>query len=86
LVPVAASVFDDDFFRTTYVGGRPVVQEEVGVAGVSMETAQEPALDETGILTEAKRDARLYAGATATHAEPAESDELDIPAFLRRSR
>jgi hypothetical protein len=96
LVPVAASVFDDDFFRTTYVGGRPVAQEEV----VAMETALAPAPDvqetwatgreaELGTLTEAAeagRDARLFAGATAAHAEPEESDELDIPAFLRRSR
>jgi hypothetical protein len=30
------------------------------------------------------REVRLFAGASASPAGPAESDELDIPAFLRR--
>jgi hypothetical protein len=30
-------------------------------------------------------EVRLFAGANASHAEPAETDELDIPAFLRHS-
>jgi hypothetical protein len=34
---------------------------------------------------EPMRDVRLFAGASASHAEPPETDELDIPAFLRRS-
>jgi hypothetical protein len=34
---------------------------------------------------EPAREARLFVGANASHAEPSETDELDIPAFLRRS-
>jgi hypothetical protein len=32
------------------------------------------------------REVRLYAGASGSPAEQPETDELDIPAFLRRSR
>ena len=60
LVPVAASVFDDDFFRRSYSqppGSRSA--GEVETAGVAM--------------------------ASELHTEHPETDELDIPAFLRRS-
>jgi hypothetical protein len=32
------------------------------------------------------QEVRLFAGVSASHAEHSEADELDIPAFLRRSR
>jgi cell division protein FtsZ len=138
LVPVAASVFDDDFFRTTYVRNRPGMEQPLGTAG-ALKTAlaakeeawpsQQPAVrevpepmvreregveqdaDETDSgasftfggyveadatpagsgygLSEAEEPAggaRLFAGASASLAGHTESDELDIPAFLRRSR
>jgi cell division protein FtsZ len=136
LVPVAASVFDDDFFRTTYVRSRPgMEQQPMGTAG-ALHTAlsaradawpsQQPAVrasyeangpsnveqDEPDASGPASRDftfggyaesgsgasgyglaeaeepaggARLFAGASASLAGHTESDELDIPAFLRRS-
>jgi cell division protein FtsZ len=55
LVPVAASVFDDDFFRRSHLAP---AGEQV-TAGVAM--------------------------AGPSHTEGSETDELDIPAFLRRS-
>jgi cell division protein FtsZ len=61
LVPVSASVFDDEFFRAGYVRGQP---EASGTA--------EP-------VCAAKSFAVAGGG-------QAEADELDIPAFLRRSR
>jgi cell division protein FtsZ len=68
LVPVAASVFDDDFFRASQVAGRAQGEaERVGAASAAQEV-------------------RLFAGVSASHAEHPETDELDIPAFLRRSR
>ena len=64
LVPVPASVFDDDFFRS----------------GSAVETPapvrREP---EMPVITEQ----RVYAGA-AVSSETHDTDELDIPAFLRK--
>jgi hypothetical protein len=67
LVPVSASVFDDDFFRSS----RAAREAEMKAA------VQAPA---AGV-----GEVRLYAGASATLAEHANPDELDIPAFLRRN-
>jgi cell division protein FtsZ len=72
LVPVSASVFDDDFFRAAQLGGRPQGEPERAIpAGTAQPAGQE---------------VRLFAGVSASQAEHSESDELDIPAFLRRSR
>jgi cell division protein FtsZ len=87
LVPVPASVFDDDFFRATQ-----------GRAAVSHAT-QEPVRMETGLREGAyytpSENAQLnvpvaesgthtpFGGAVA-QADSSEPDELDIPAFLRR--
>jgi len=79
LVPVSASVFDDDFFRTTYIGGRAQVEDEEMETAVASRT-------EIGAAMESASEVRLFAGASASHAGHPESDELDIPAFLRRSR
>ena len=68
LVPVAASVFDDEFFRTPRVRLRPAVEPDPA----------DPSGAEPGT-----REVRLFAGASASPAGPTESDELDIPAFLR---
>jgi cell division protein FtsZ len=66
LVPVAASVFDDDFFRAAAAG--------------RARTAPEPQM-----MAAANSEVRLFAGASASAAEHGETDELDIPAFLRRT-
>jgi cell division protein FtsZ len=139
LVPVAASVFDDDFFRATYVRSRPgMEQQPAGTAG-ALQTAiaaaaamqrepwpshpaasyvqeandsdagdpdahepdppgftfggytdaeAQPAANGYG-LSEAEEPAggtRLFAGASSSLGGHTETDELDIPAFLRRSR
>jgi len=62
LVPVAASVFDDDFFRTSGPGR---VREDA--SGIS--TSASVAREQRGVA----------------QVEHTEADELDIPAFLRRS-
>ena len=117
LVPVAASVFDDEFFRTPRVRLRPPVSPNPvspdpvspnlvnpgpvapGPAGPNpsvpdtrdfsfnpqLQRAQSrPLVPEYGPAEHAP-EVRLFAGANASHAEPAETDELDIPAFLRHS-
>jgi cell division protein FtsZ len=71
LVPVSASVFDDDFFRAAAAG--------------RARTAPEPQMTAATGDAEAGREVRLFAGASASPAEHGETDELDIPAFLRRS-
>jgi cell division protein FtsZ len=74
LVPVSASVFDDDFFRASPARG--AVMSAGGPSGGSV------GLREVSPVAEPAQDVRMFAGANA-HAE---TDELDIPAFLRRSR
>jgi cell division protein FtsZ len=76
LVPVSASVFDDAFFRSSY--SRPSGEPERAMAGIQ-NVAAEAGID--GPV----RGSQLYAGASASHGEHSETDELDIPAFLRRS-
>jgi cell division protein FtsZ len=75
LVPVAASVFDDDFFRRNAGCGGAAHWSETPLTVTAAEPVVEPA-----------QEVRLFAGAAATHEEQKETDELDIPAFLRRSR
>jgi cell division protein FtsZ len=70
LVPVSASVFDDDFFRAAASG--------------RARTAPEPQMTAAGDAATG-RDVRLFAGASASATEHGETDELDIPAFLRRT-
>jgi cell division protein FtsZ len=115
LVPVAASVFDDDFFRRSraaeaaaaMVKPTPVARiDAYELDGPEMEAA-----DSYGAVARASStqdsgarefsfggyasagesrtvaaEPAMYAGASGSHAEHAETDELDIPAFLRRSR
>jgi cell division protein FtsZ len=75
LVPVAASVFDDEFFRTPRVRLRPATVPDLAAPDPAGSSLAEPGT----------REVRLFAGASASPAGPSESDELDIPAFLRRS-
>jgi cell division protein FtsZ len=78
LVPVAASIFDDDFFRSASARNRVAGESEIIGSAVADHVASTPAPIEEGT--------RLFAGATGSPAEQTEADELDIPAFLRRSR
>jgi hypothetical protein len=94
---VAASVFDDEFFRTPSVRLRPTVEpdpsdpnlaendlcDDCCVDGPIQRTR--PSVPEHD-PEESTHEARLFAGASASHAEPPETDELDIPAFLRRTQ
>ena len=78
LVPVSASVFDDDFFRSASARNRAAAEREIIGSAVADQAVGAPASSEEGT--------RLFAGATGSQAEQPETDELDIPAFLRRSR
>jgi cell division protein FtsZ len=122
LVPVAASVFDDDFFRTDRTR-RGLVEAERTAPGFAGEPPserriplqpthaphaptiyqlanEEPASLGSGGYASVDgsraidRDAGspelgsepVFAGVSGTQTGQAEADELDIPAFLRRSR
>ena len=103
LVPVAASVFDDDFFRRSRVteaaaaAVKPVPVARVDsyeLDGPEMEAADHYGTVARVTPTDSGREFSFGgyvasgasgAGSTAV-TEHAESDELDIPAFLRRSR
>jgi len=124
LLPVAASVFDDDFFRTprrprtiedesravemetdtrafSFSGsipradaGAPAMHYDVGQNDAGQHDSG-PAAPQSGVAqtpdarfssVEPASEPRLFAGARGSHPVPSESesDELDIPAFLRR--
>lgn len=81
LVPVPASVFDDDFFtkgNEELRANRSWTQE----AAKPLEKSVEP--DASFARTET-RNSSFGGFAAETPHPPAESDELDIPAFLRRN-
>ena len=120
LVPVAASVFDDDFFRRSRVAeaaavaARPAPIARIDayeLDGPEMEAADSygsvarvsstqdsgarefsfggyaPAGESRpGVREHAVVEPGLFAGASSSAAGHVETDELDIPAFLRRSR
>jgi cell division protein FtsZ len=65
LLPVPASVFDDDFFRR-----EPIVEGPMPVR-------REP---EMPVIT----GQRVFAGAAVGGGDAQDTDELDIPAFLRK--
>jgi cell division protein FtsZ len=67
LVPVSASVFDDEFFRASSARAR----------------GGEEAASASGAVPNGAAGARE--AHAAAHVEHGEADELDIPAFLRRS-
>jgi cell division protein FtsZ len=110
LRPVAASVFDDEFFRTSHHIPRAEPQEVHGApVGQAAEYDSWPANDARSSYESASRDfispeqpgspsaypmtavpepasGRLFAGANASHGDTPDTEELDIPAFLRHSR
>jgi cell division protein FtsZ len=96
LVPVPASVFDDEFFRTTYVRKQREAAEETSPVAVSARPIvdEETCVDLSGAVesfeyASVAPSARMFAGAEAGNhfktSSPEESDELDIPAFLRKA-
>jgi len=91
LVPVPASVFDDDFFRSS--PGRLVtprsneepIRIETGVRESAYFSAPENVQSDAPVVDAGLRTPFGVSGAAVvTPTDPAEPDELDIPAFLRR--
>lgn len=98
LVPVKASVFDDDFFRASSSRAE-IVSERNGMEGGLPERFREPthlsapargkeeeirSKSEEVFPAEASVRAPLVGSTVAVAVNLAEPDELDIPAFLRR--
>jgi cell division protein FtsZ len=98
LVPVKASVFDDDFFRASSTRAE-IVSERNGMEGGLPERFREPthlsapgrgkeeeirSISEEVFPAEASVRAPLVGSTVAVAVNLAEPDELDIPAFLRR--
>jgi cell division protein FtsZ len=82
LVPVPASVFDDDFFKSP--AGRfvpPHVVDESSHVDSAHFTAANGVQFDSGVSEGIRTP---FSSAAIAQAEPAEADELDIPAFLRR--
>jgi cell division protein FtsZ len=96
LVPVPASVFDDDFFRRDDLRARSAEAGSYAMPLPRIETAQaenSPAHQDLAGYTSAAPVVREYAAVeppsaylSGPGAAIGESDELDIPAFLRRSQ
>jgi cell division protein FtsZ len=86
LLPVPASVFDDDFFRSSppRVAVSHMPNEPIRVETGVRETAY---FDPNGAVqvSDPTGDTVVHAPFSAAVRDPAEPDELDIPAFLRRS-
>jgi cell division protein FtsZ len=82
LVPVPASVFDDDFFKSSHLrtAGSHVVDDSNCVDTAhfpkTISVQQEDAVSDKAV--------RVPFSAAVAQAESTEADELDIPAFLRR--
>ncbi|RSL15939.1 cell division protein FtsZ [Edaphobacter aggregans] len=95
LVPVPASVFDDDFFRSSRSRDeaneeKPKLPEryrEVAHVSSVARVQSEDTWSGTGELPVADPVIRAaaFGGTVAAPVEQGEPDELDIPAFLRRS-
>jgi len=96
LVPVPASVFDDDFFRAPGVRGEraaEVNRSEGGQVDRAREgthfssagrVQQEDVRGGTDEVGESLVRVPAFGSASVAPADQAEPDELDIPAFLRR--
>ncbi len=93
LIPVAASVFDDDFFRSSAeedeVEAGGIGDSRVNAArhfsstgSVQQEELRAVSLEAAGVETVVRTPG--FSGPPVMEAESTEPDELDIPAFLRR--
>ncbi len=85
LIPVPASVFDDDFFRASTSRTETISEVELTHFSVSARVQDEEMHSkmEDVFPLEAPARAPSY-GSAETAANHGEPDELDIPAFLRR--
>jgi len=81
LVPVSASVFDDDFFHSTYANGQGA--DEIPRVTAGVQASPEVGASDGRDCWGSSRDP-VVAMANGSHSEQSEADELDIPAFLRR--
>jgi cell division protein FtsZ len=93
LVPVPASVFDDDFFQSVSGPGEGQNIRGEGVTGRFRDTnhlsapirvQQEGVFAAEPVTEPGVRGTSFSDAVVVSSAEQAESDELDIPAFLRR--
>ena len=97
LVPVKASVFDDDFFRAASTraeivsdgngmeSGLPERFREASQFSAPARVKDEEILSVTEDVFPVEASVRApFVGSSVAAAEHAEPDELDIPAFLRR--
>ncbi|MCU1223275.1 MAG: cell division protein FtsZ [Edaphobacter sp.] len=94
LVPVPASVFDDDFFQSSpsqrdasAERGMPDRFRETAHISTGLPVQQDDPRGATAELYAADPTVRVppFGGSAAAAVDHAEPDELDIPAFLRRS-
>jgi cell division protein FtsZ len=85
LIPVPASVFDDDFFRASGVRGEKAVDaeraREVTHVSAPVRVQQETIRSVTDDVGDSSVRVPAFGSAAVAAVEP---DELDIPAFLRR--
>jgi cell division protein FtsZ len=93
LVPVPASVFDDDFFRKSNEELRPGPESRSWETSRETRDNREESPRETESVASPPQkthwpEARVpsFAGYAGGGSSSSEEDELDIPAFLRRSR
>jgi cell division protein FtsZ len=91
LVPVPASVFDDDFFRQSNDELKPSPETRSWeTSRETRETESSRELDSIGAPPQKTHwpEAKVpsFAGYAGGGSSSSEEDELDIPAFLRRSR
>jgi cell division protein FtsZ len=98
LIPVPASVFDDDFFRGASAQEAQEAEEMANEVQASFRESahfvgqnlvqREERLStvEESLVVEAAVRTATFAGAVSGSADPGEPDELDIPAFLRRGK
>jgi cell division protein FtsZ len=98
LVPVPASIFDDEFFRAPAsrisdaqpeAGVRPAstfTPSPLAPAPAPVATQEQPLRYDAIPTTQIETPARVpsFAGLGSARADTGETDELDIPAFLRR--
>ncbi len=106
LIPVRASVFDDDFFSSSRAPEPPRIRESFSPAAASAERTPSPVgIEEhdfrlsVGVQPAAPKSAAAwepsvaepilrspsFAAVNTVEVDQRESEELDIPAFLRRS-
>jgi cell division protein FtsZ len=86
LIPVKASVFDDDFFQSTAASGEMITEEGPTHISTSSHVQREEvhSVTEDVFPLESHLRRPSFGGPATAAADTAVPDELDIPAFLRR--